>query len=337
MLNFSEDILKRLIIVFSDESRFSFMPDCHKFWVKDDDMSENATTRCRKYPISTMIWAAIGKDVKSKLIFIDKSINEDRYKEVLDESMILNELSSKTGQWKYFFQQDGATCHMKKYIFNYINKYARILNGWPPNSPDLSPIENLWAIMKNLLSRLGIKPKNKKELRELIQKVYDEIEIDTINNLIESLEYRLKMCLDVGGKTIAHFLRKNFNEIPEKYILPSDKCPPILTPELCFTKYKENLKTPHRWKKILERIEPIQKLDRMIIKNKSNKIERKIVDYNNHKNIITRVPYEIEKIIEFLNDKSNNEDENDLYLDEYEEEEEYDNDWPNDDETMNPF
>lgn len=75
----------------------------------------------------------------------------------------------------------------------------------------------------------------------------------------------------------------------------------------------------------------------MIIKNKSNEIERKIIDYKNHKNIITCVPYEIEKIIKFLNDKSNNEDENDIYLDEYEEEEEYDNDWPNDDETMNPF
>lgn len=35
------------------------------------------------------------------------------------------------------------------------------LNRWPPNSPDLSPIENLLAIMKERQNRLTNKPKIK--------------------------------------------------------------------------------------------------------------------------------------------------------------------------------
>lgn len=124
-------------------------------------MSEHATTQCRKFPISTMIWAAVGKNYKSKLVFIDSSISQERYREVLKESGILNELDEKMGKWKYIFQQDGATCHQTPLTIRYIKKRARILPGWPPNSPDISPIENLWVIMENRLNSQDVKPKNK--------------------------------------------------------------------------------------------------------------------------------------------------------------------------------
>lgn len=116
--------------------------------------------------------------------------------------------------FNYYFQQDGATCHQTDNVLNFIFKKARVLNGWPPNSPDLSPIENLWAIMKERLNRLTTKPKNKDELKKFIQKVYDEISLDSINNLVNTFEYRLKMCKDFGGKTIAHFIRKGYHSIP---------------------------------------------------------------------------------------------------------------------------
>lgn len=47
---------KNYSIFFSDEARFSFRPDNCKWWVKNDDMSENATTQIRKCPYSTLTW-----------------------------------------------------------------------------------------------------------------------------------------------------------------------------------------------------------------------------------------------------------------------------------------
>ena len=112
--NFSNTVINTSVqatedTVFSDEARFSFRPDNQKFWIQNDDMSECATTQCRKFPIITMIWAAIGKNYKSKLVFIDNSINQERYREVIKESGIFNELDEKRRKWKYIFQQDGAT------------------------------------------------------------------------------------------------------------------------------------------------------------------------------------------------------------------------------------
>lgn len=65
---------------------------------------------------------------------------------------------------------------------------TRVLNGWPPNSPDLSPIESLLSIMKEKLNQLTTKPKNKAELKQMIQQVYDGISLALINNLVNTFE-----------------------------------------------------------------------------------------------------------------------------------------------------
>ena len=56
------------------------------------------------------------------------------------------------------FQQDGAPAHNAKitqdWLGGRINKFW-VKGTWPANSPDLSPIENLWSILKNNLDSMG--------------------------------------------------------------------------------------------------------------------------------------------------------------------------------------
>ena len=66
--------------------------------------------------------------------------------------------------------------------------------------------------MKNRLNSQDVKPKNKKELKQLIQKVYDGISYETINDLMNTFPYRIQMVYDHGKKTIAHFIRKNYHQ-----------------------------------------------------------------------------------------------------------------------------
>ena len=67
-----------------------------------------------------------------------------------------------------YFQQDGARAHSSKGSQNEIKKLfgeyfiptwddGPKINGksiprWPPNSPDLSPIELVWSIIKGMLN-----------------------------------------------------------------------------------------------------------------------------------------------------------------------------------------
>jgi len=48
------------------------------------------------------------------------------------------------------FQQDGARAHTSKATIAWLDaniKHYILIEDWPPNLPDLSPIENIWSIM----------------------------------------------------------------------------------------------------------------------------------------------------------------------------------------------
>lgn len=111
--------------------------------------------------------------------------------------------------------------------------------------------------MKERLKRLTTKLKSKAELKQLIQQVYDSIDLETINIQLNIFEYRIQMVKDFSGKTIARFIRKNYHSIPDELKASDDKCPPFLEPDTYLKFFLDNLKTL-----------------KIIVKNKALKIER---------------------------------------------------------------
>ena len=59
------------------------------------------------------------------------------------------------------FQHDLAPCHTSKKVQTFFRKKQITVLDWPGDSPDLSPIENLWSIIKTKLRAKDCTPKQK--------------------------------------------------------------------------------------------------------------------------------------------------------------------------------
>ena len=129
-----------------------------------------------------MVSGGICREGLGKLIFHSGNVNTFAYKQVLNYYREdLDNFDDK------YFQQDGARAHSSKGSQLTINnlfgdhfiptweKGDQIpqINGqnipkWPPNSPDLSPIELIWSIIKGMLNIFP--PTSLEELKEALQK-----------------------------------------------------------------------------------------------------------------------------------------------------------------------
>lgn len=73
--------------------------------------------------------------------------------------------------------QDGAPAHKSHLTFLYLKKRLSFIKLWPPNSPDLNPIEHIWGAIKRIL-----KGQKFTSINELIEKVKYIFEIIFLKN-----------------------------------------------------------------------------------------------------------------------------------------------------------
>ena len=293
MLDTSEQIFP--YIIFTDESRFCNSPDNYMCWRKKNDFTESATVQKAKKSLSLMVWGGIGYNFKSQLYFHNGPVRGQEYRECLKETNFFNQADEQFGKGGYIFQQDGATCHTREDIIQFINQQSRMLHGWPPNSPDLSPIEMVWAYMKKKQCSLP-QPKNKEELISQIQQLWDEIPQESINKLILSFKYRLEMCRDVGGKTISHFLSAKKHAIPPEY---KEDNPPLIEDENYIRIYELSRTYKRKWKKISQMFfdEKNITISPLLIRHKVLEMEHKIKDYELYHDYYEKCPKDIEPIV----------------------------------------
>ena len=87
-----------------------------------------------------------------KIVF--GSISKESYVEILIECMVKNMLLLYPDG--FIFQQDNAPLHKARYTDKWFKQKCIEVIEWPPLSPDLNPIENIWGLMKMRLSRLTV-------------------------------------------------------------------------------------------------------------------------------------------------------------------------------------
>src|SRR4051812_35129573 len=106
------------------------------------------------------------------------------------EEGLLPDAARMFGGRPWVFQQDGDPKHNSARVQAWLRNNVRFLANrhWPANSPDLNPMENLWAYLQQLL--YAREPRTLAGLQRVIQQEWDTIPIEKLQNLMNSMPRR---------------------------------------------------------------------------------------------------------------------------------------------------
>ncbi|CAL6056359.1 Transposable_element Tcb2 transposase [Hexamita inflata] len=151
---------------------------------------------------STMFWGGIFVGGRTDLIEVQGNMDADLYIEML-RTLVLPELNTAFPNQEFIFQQDGARCHTaKKTILFLEGEGLDIIENWPPQSCDASPIEAVWSWMKLKLDATPLEERDTKEkFAQCIVDIWDQIDQVKIDHLIYSFLDRFKKIVEAEGGT----------------------------------------------------------------------------------------------------------------------------------------
>lgn len=187
-------------VLWSDESKFELFGSKKRqhVWRKpNEDLKERHLKKNVKHGGgSIMVWGSFAATGVEELFLINGIMEEEDYVKILETNLMKSARKIGLGR-RFTFQQDNDPKHTSKVAKNYFKKAKVKLLEWPPQSPDLNPIENLWSILDE-----KVKLDNRKNKNELFQQLTDawiNIPAETTQKLVESMPRRLRAVLDAKG------------------------------------------------------------------------------------------------------------------------------------------
>lgn len=189
-------------VIFTDEKKWNLVGNDGYITIWSENPKETAKQEVKQSNASIMTWGAISAKKGLVIVRIDEKIDSSTYCDML-ESCFLNNAQVDLPV-DFIFQQDNAPPHSSHQTREFLESRKIEVLQWPPQSPDLSPIENLWGILSEKVYKEGKVYNTKDDLWAAVQTAWDEVPVEIFKNLYKSIPNRLIKVLESGGKRIQY-------------------------------------------------------------------------------------------------------------------------------------
>ena len=95
--------------------------------------------------------------------------------------------------------QDNSPAHKKATTLEAIAKWGIEVMEWPPQSPDLNIIENVWAMLSSHVYANGRQYTSITELWESVKQEWSKLCQSDVTKLVETMERRLEQVYACNG------------------------------------------------------------------------------------------------------------------------------------------
>lgn len=175
-------------VLWSDESKFEIYGSRRRVFVRRQ-VGERVSDQCIVPTVkhgggSVMIWRCFAGTSVGDLVKIDGILRKEGYKNILQHNVVPSGLRL-VGE-KFTFQHDNDPKHTAKICRDYLHEKEEegslTVMEWPPQSPDLNPIELLWDELDRKVKTVA--PTSAAVLWTLLQQEWATISEETLTKLI---------------------------------------------------------------------------------------------------------------------------------------------------------
>lgn len=148
---------------------------------------------------SLMMWGCMTAQGVGYACHIDGHMDADTYTHILNTELLQTVDYYGLDVDSFIFQQDNDPKHTSKQALNWLASKGIQLLEWLAQSPDLNPIEHLWAYLKRRLAEYDSEPKGILELLERVDTEWNKIPPHICRDLIRSMPERIQAVLKTKG------------------------------------------------------------------------------------------------------------------------------------------
>jgi transposase len=186
-------------IFWTDETKVQAWPNGEIVFYRAPGDKEIVTPMKQNGGGGVMFWGCMTKNAWGPLVVCEGTINGAKYLQLLKDVVIPE---FEAAGVPLIFQQDNAPAHKKREVMEFLSRQDFEILDWPPQSPDLSPIEWCWNIIKMKMKALVPRPRTPATIREAILSIWEELDDECRIKTCETFRDRLNECIaNKGGFT----------------------------------------------------------------------------------------------------------------------------------------
>lgn len=191
-------------VVFSDETKINrFGSDGRKWcWKKSSTkiLQPNHVFSTVKYGGgSLMVWGCMTAKGVGYLVKIEGTMNSELYCKILEEDLLNSLEWYDLDRQGIIFQHDNDPKHTAERTQRWLKDNEMDVLDWPPQSPDLNPIEHLWDHFKRRLSGYPSVASSMSELWTRAEEEWNKTTAQKCIELIDSMPQRIVEVIKAKG------------------------------------------------------------------------------------------------------------------------------------------
>ena len=148
-------------VIFTDESTIALERHHKKSYRKKGQPRKMKAIP--KHPVKVHVWGGISKKGSTCIVMFTGILTATRYAEILDADLLPFIQSQYPNHHRLY--QDNDPKHTSRYVQCFFEENGVVWFKSPAESPDLNPIEKIWASLKTWLCNEW-KPRSLEHLKE---------------------------------------------------------------------------------------------------------------------------------------------------------------------------